>query len=644
MTNTTSTHSFLDLPLDAKRRVDRVCLDFERAPRPARVEDFLDRIEPEYRDALLVEMIALDVELRKAAGESPTAVDYLARFPDKKVVVRAALRQSGGPAVGDTLGRYELTGVLGRGGMGVVFEAADPVIGRSVAIKVLPERLLADQRAHDRLLQEARHAGRVHHPNVVTLFGIGEADGAMFLILERVVGGSAADRLKADGPFDWRTATRIAADVCRGLAAIHAAGFLHLDVKPGNILLPSDGGAVTAKLTDFSLAMAGGDGTAALSGTPAYMSPEQRTGAAADARTDVFGAGAALFALLTGKQPFAGTTVTEVVAEQVRRPDPDPRDVNPDVPEKVAAVVRKAMAPDPAGRYPTADAMLRELDCLLAPCRPRGRRVVTAAAIVVAVLFTVGVVVALRPGPTPTPDSMGGPPPPKVDEWEQLIDGPDLKGWQRVPARAGVPAGEMAVVEVNTSPWPVLRASGTGVAAIETEREFENYHLRFEYKWAEAAGLHQASVRYHCVGPVGTPGTHGMILHMTEAGSYRRITNKKQIELKIDAGELRGAEVVPVRPVTGATVRAAGGKEAPFGKWNQAALVCVGDWMVHVLNGVPVVALARSRRAVEGGPDEPLTKGRIRFQSLVGEVHIRKVEIRRATAIPAEYLSEKPEK
>lgn len=639
-----SSHSFVTLPLDAKRRVDRVCLEFERAARPARIESYLDRVEPEFRPALLAELVAIDVELRRGDGETPTEDEYLSRFPDAADAVRGVFRQANGPAVGGRLGKYLLTGVLGRGGMGVVYEAIDPVIDRAVAVKVLPDRLLADPAAHDRLLHEARLAGQLLHPNVVTLFEVGEADGVMFLVLERVSGGSAADRIAKAGPLDWRTATTILADVCRGLVAIHAAGFLHLDIKPANILLPA-GPAGGAKLTDFSLAITGDtDGPGVVAGTPAYMSPEQRVAGPVSPRTDVYGLGAAYFALLTGRAPFVGDTLTEVTADQLLRPEPDPQAVHPTIPDAAARVVRRAMATDPDDRHPSAAAVLAELEALLGPVarRRRGRvaRVLIAALGLVGAAFTFLAVAAMlavamvqfeawpvRPSVAVVDPPAPAPP---ADAWEPLFNGVDLAGWHPVPFDLGDnPSGAFSVSRVDDQ--PVLRASGEGQCGIETDGEYENFYLRFEYRWGTEAGRHLASVRYHCTGPLGAKGTHGMELHRGQAGSYVRLNDL----LKIDRAELRDGVVVPAGPA-GRSVRQRSNREVPIGWWNQAAVVCVGDWSVHALNGAPVLALARSRRPAEGG-DAAVTRGRVRLQSLAGEIYFRKVEVRPATELPAEY-------
>ena len=635
--------TFLDLPVDAKRRVDGVCLAFEQAGRGARVEDFLAGVEPALRDVLLTELLALELEWRRGVGDTPTAAEYLTRFPNRAGAIRAAFGAAQ-PAVGGALGKYRLTGVLGRGGMGVVYEAVDSVVGRRVAVKVLPDRLSSHPEAHARLLGEARLAGQLLHPNVVALFEAGEADGVTFLVLERVTGGSAADRLRRDGALDWRLETRLAADACRGLVAIHDAGFLHLDIKPGNILLPgtADGpaGSVLAKLADFSLSEAGagapGGGVAA--GTPAYMAPEQRGGGELTRRTDVFGLGSAYFALLTGRAPFPGATTTAVMAEQLRQPHPDPRTVNPTIPAAAARVVQRAMTPRPEDRHATAADLLADLEALLAPPRPRRwwREALAALAGAVVMLAVAGGISLLLSSPQGDGRPVDAPAAPSfasVDAWEPLLDEHDLGGWKPVVAEGGTPIGagppsKFSLVLLDG--LPALRATGTGLGGVESEREFENFHLRFEYRWGAAEGNHLASVRYHCTGPVGSKGTHGMELHLRRAGSYLRLNDL----LRVDVGEFREGGVVPTTP-GGQRIDPQANVEAPVGRWNKAALVCVGDWVVHVVNGTPVLALARSRRAEP--PDQPLTRGRIRFQSVKGEVFFRKIEVRRAIEFPPEY-------
>lgn len=637
--------TFLELPVEAKRRVDAACLAFERAGRGAPIEEHLAAVEPGLRDVLLTELVALEAEWRRDAGERPEAADYFARFPDRTPAVRAAFGQAL-PEVGDLLGRYRLTGVLGRGGMGVVFEAADPVIDRKVAIKVLPDARASDPQARERLLSEARLAGQILHPNVVAVFEAGEANGVTFLVLERVSGGSAADRIKRDGALPWRLAVRVATDACRGLVAIHEAGFLHLDVKPGNILLPDSSGApdgstrsrVLAKLADFSLSAADAAplGSSSTAGTPAYMSPEQRDGGALSRRTDVFGLGAAFFALLTGRAPFPGATVTEVVAEQLSRPAPDPREVNPAVPEAVARVVRRAMAVRPEDRHPSAEHMLAALEQLLAPPRQRRGREVLAAltgATAALVIALAAAVLLTAPRGNVDPAAITAPQRASVDTWEPLLDAHDLGLWKPVVPDGGTligvgPRSEFSLVTLDGA--PALRATGTGLGSVESDREFENFHLRFEYRWGSAEGDHLASVRYHCTGVVGSKGTHGMQLHLQRAGSYMRLNDL----LRVDVGAVDGGAVEPLRP-GGQRINTEANTEAPVGRWNKAALVCVGDWSVHVINGTPVLALARSRRA--DPPDEPLTRGRIRFQSVKGEIFFRKIEIRRATELPPEY-------
>jgi hypothetical protein len=212
------------------------------------------------------------------------------------------------PRIGRRLGNFEIVGVLGKGGMGEVFEAEDRFIKRRVAVKLLPQSLSGDQQALQRFLLEAQAAGRLSHPNAVGMHYVGEQDGEYYIAMELIRGGSAKDFLAARGPFNWPKATRVVADVCRALDAAHRAGMVHRDIKPANIMRAEDG---TVKLADFGLAKQTASGSESLTGagqllgTPEYMSPEQCRGEPADSRSDLYSLGATYFALLTGRSPFA---------------------------------------------------------------------------------------------------------------------------------------------------------------------------------------------------------------------------------------------------------------------------------------------------------------------------------------------------
>jgi hypothetical protein len=366
-------------------------------------------------------------------------------------------------APGTRLGGYELVRVLGRGGMGVVYEACDVLIGRSVAIKTLAADLSADREAVARFLAEARAAGRLTHPNVVTIFQVAEQAGMYFLVLEMVTGGSAADLLRRHGPMDWRSAVRVVADACRGLASAHRAGLVHRDIKPGNILFhaetdqpaadrrsglaldgqgrivaadspPAGPVRLSAKLADFGLARTADSSlTTAGStlGTPAYMSPEQCLGRTADARSDVYALGATLFHLLTGRPPYVGDTL-QMMYGHADGPIPDPRAVRPGIPAAAAALIARAMAKDPAGRFPSAEAMLVELERLAAgPGRPAAPPAVIAAAAAALVLLGLagawlaigsGTAPTKSPGPAPAPPTAQVPAPAPPPIWQEELD------------------------------------------------------------------------------------------------------------------------------------------------------------------------------------------------------------------------------
>lgn len=266
--------------------------------------------------------------------------------------------------VGTQLGKYLITKRLGQGGMGVVYEAQDTLMRRKVALKLLTGTLALDPAARERFLREARAAGRLNHPNVVTIFEVSQHNSDCYLVMELVSAGSAQDVLQELGQCPWQQANRMIADVCRGLAAAHAAGLLHRDIKPANILLNPDG---SAKLADFGLAKLTEHGVTTLTaagavlGTPAFMSPEQCRSQAVDERSDLYSLGATYYALLTGQPPYHGDGPMEVMFAHCSSPIPDPRTLVPQVPESCVAIVQRALAKDASQRFASAAQMMEAL-------------------------------------------------------------------------------------------------------------------------------------------------------------------------------------------------------------------------------------------------------------------------------------------
>lgn len=278
--------------------------------------------------------------------------------------------QASDPLIGRKMDSYRLVRLIGQGGMGAVYEAVDEGIGRQAAVKVLADDALRSPEAVRRFRHEAASAARISHPNVVTVFTVGETAGRVWLAMELVRGGSAEDRLQSDGPMPWREATRVAIEAARGLAAAHAAGIIHRDLKPANLMIAGDG---TVKIADFGLAQqAGSDSTHRMTqegqalGTLLYMSPEQFDGRPGDFRTDVYALGATYCSLLTGRPPYPDAeTPARLVFAHTCAPPPDPRELVPDLPPGCAALIAKAMAKDPGRRHQTALELAADLQSLL---------------------------------------------------------------------------------------------------------------------------------------------------------------------------------------------------------------------------------------------------------------------------------------
>jgi serine/threonine protein kinase len=259
----------------------------------------------------------------------------------------------------DSLGRigaYEVKGLLGRGGMGVVLKAVDPALNRTVAIKVLSAHLANCGAARQRFLREARAAAAVMHEHVVAVHAVDDKGGLPYLVMEYVSGRSLQERLDRQGPLTIPEILRIGMQAAAGLAAAHAQGLVHRDVKPANILL--ENGVERARLTDFGLARAVSDAaltqSGVVTGTPQYMAPEQARGEAVDHRADLFSLGSTLYAMCTGHPPFRAESAVAVL-RRVSDGEPRPiREINAEVPVWLEAIIARLHAKDPAQRFQTA--------------------------------------------------------------------------------------------------------------------------------------------------------------------------------------------------------------------------------------------------------------------------------------------------
>ena len=327
------------------------------------------------------------------------------------------------PAAGQQVGRYQIREQIGRGGMGVVYAAHDPALQRTVALKLLRPDITGDagdpanQVRTDRLLREARALAAHQHPNIVTVYDAGVADGRVFIATELVAGRNAAAWVEQEDP-ELEQLIDVYLQAARGLAAAHAAGRIHRDIKPDNILVGDDG---RVRVADFGLATGGrqavrslagepGDAelevsltvTGALLGTPLYMAPEQLAGQPADARSDQFSLCVALYQSRYRKRPFAGGTLAEL-ADNVRAGRLRPVELGSNRTRQLHAVIERGLAPDPADRYPSIDALIDELAAVVAPA-PRGRRglLVAAGAAAGAILTGALVYAFMRSGPEPT--------------------------------------------------------------------------------------------------------------------------------------------------------------------------------------------------------------------------------------------------
>lgn len=333
------------------------------------------------REGFLARACAGDESLRQEVEsllESDSQAGSFIESPAIEVAARS-IAADGGPQgfstavleAGATVSHYRLIGMLGRGGMGEVYRASDTKLGRDVALKFLPEEYLQDSQKLERFRREAWAASALNHPNICTIYEIGEYEGRFFIAMELVEGKTLAEKLKS-GPLAMGEVIVNARQLAEALEEAHEHNIIHRDLKPANIMVTARG---RIKILDFGLAKQVREvepdapteeslfltQVGAVMGTVPYMAPEQLRGDPVDARTDLYALGELLYEMATGQRPFRDTQTSQLISSILTRPPTRPREVNPEISEELEAIILKAMAKDPAERYQSARELMVDL-------------------------------------------------------------------------------------------------------------------------------------------------------------------------------------------------------------------------------------------------------------------------------------------
>jgi predicted Ser/Thr protein kinase len=345
-----------------------------RAPQATAVYRHLARFDNTYRDVAARLRRLMDAERAKpkaAPAPAPAAPEKIIASPQAAAGGRA---DAAVPAAANEqrLGRYQLEREIGRGAMGIVYLGRDTAINRMVAIKAIP---LASEfsdaelvEARSRFFREAETAGRLNHPNIVTIYDVGEERGLAYIAMEYLKGRHLSDYAKSNSLMEPRKVLSIIARTADALGFAHKQQVVHRDIKPANLMY--DPGTDILKITDFGIARLSGAGstrTGIVLGTPSFMSPEQLEGRTVTGHSDLFSLGVSLFQLLTGQLPFAADSMTGLMQQIAEMPHPPLRAFRPDLPACVESVIDRALAKNPDARYDSGAQMAAALE----DCRTR---------------------------------------------------------------------------------------------------------------------------------------------------------------------------------------------------------------------------------------------------------------------------------
>lgn len=399
---------------------------------------------------------------------------------------------------------FSIEGVLGRGATGTVFSGVQLAVDRPVAIKFLHPHLCSDKRAIIRLQREARAAARLGHPGIISAVDMGVTDGRWWYAMELVEGISLGERIEEKGTLTEREALRIFGPIVDALQHAHGMGVIHRDVKPANILLDANG---RARLVDLGLAWAETDPrvtSGGTLGTPHYISPEQaRNPSEVDGRSDIWSLGATMFHALTGRPPFVGNSVAEVLAGVLHQPMPDPRSLMPGLSRGMSLVLRKCLSRDPNLRYRTPLELLKDLERMRERRSPKVRsdelepllggpgRFLRPLGLAILVLVAAGGWIAYWQ--------------PWAGSSQDVVQSVDLRGWPALDeVRRGLESGQVSLRRSEESLALLVSPAVGGAPPPELQGEFAQLRLVWDQKLDAALGALLTEARVRVLGSLSS--------------------------------------------------------------------------------------------------------------------------------------------